>query len=537
MPCLEVNEIVPSTRGPAYTPRSQNVCGSVGNGNDLPEETAARPRTARRRTDSYLELLFSRAALPHFRKHLRRSSSYIESSPECYNQCLTASDTTETCVLVHEQEKLDAESLMEKVLRMQINDPLRVGDVDLRTLVSHRTAVQTNDTVESVFATFAKGNVEFIAVLDAARLLGLCSRHQISELLGGRYGFSLWARKPIGGHLSPNEIRVFVATPIGDVLKEVFARGEDAFYDDVLLVDENESFLGLITTQTLFKVQNALLRTNIRDLVEKEREIQAKNEQTQMDLRMAMELQQALMPVTYPLFPAAATVETARLRFSHVYLPASLISGDFFFIARVSDSCAGIFICDVMGHGVRSALITSMLRALIEGLGPEAADPGQLMTRLNTELTNILKQTGTVLFVTALYCTLDSETGQLRFARAGHPNPLQIRSENNQVEVLSGQSDRSGPALGLLPRAHYNTTATFLSPGDRILLFTDGLIEAEDGDGRQFGMDGLTTSLRGNLDRDNHLLASIENDVRSFAGSNDFKDDVCLVMVQWYPTR
>jgi phosphoserine phosphatase RsbU/P len=423
------------------------------------------------------------------------------------------------------------------VLKIQINDPLRANDVDLRTLVSHRTAVQANDTVESVFAAFAKDNVEFIAVLDASRLVGLCSRHQISELLGGRYGFSLWARKPIGGHLSPNEIRVVVTTPIGDVLKKVFARGEDAFYDDVLLVDENESFLGLITTETLFKVQNALLRTNIRDLVEKEREIQVKNEQTQMDLRMAMELQQALMSVTYPLFPANATADTARLRFSHVYLPASLIGGGLFFIARVSDSCAGIFICDVMGHGVRSALITSMLRALIEGLGSEAADPGQLMTHLNTELTNILKQTGTVLFVTAVYCTLDSETGQLRFARAGHPHPLLIRSDKKQIEVLSGQSDRGGPALGLLPGAHYNTTATSLSLGDRILLFTDGLIEAEDSDDRQFGMDGLSTSLRRNLDRADHLLASIESDVRAFAGSDDFKDDVCLVMVQWTPNR
>jgi sigma-B regulation protein RsbU (phosphoserine phosphatase) len=425
---------------------------------------------------------------------------------------------------------------MEEALEIQINDPLRADDVDLRTLVSHRTAVQANDTVESVFAAFAKDNVEFTAILDAGRLAGLCSRHQISELLGGRYGFSLWARKPIGQHLSPNEIRVLVTTPIGDVLKKVFARGEEAFYDDVLLVDEDQSFLGLITTQTLFKVQNALLRTNIRDLVEKEREIQAKNEQTQMDLRMAMELQQALMPVTYPLFPAGASVETARLRFSHVYLPASLIGGDFFFIARVSDSCAGIFICDVMGHGVRSALITCMLRALIEGLGSEAADPGKLMTRLNTELTSILKQTGTVLFVTAVYCTLDSETGQLRFARAGHPNPLRICSENKQIEVLSGQSERSGPALGLLPGAHYNTTVTRLSPGDCILLFTDGLIEAEDGDDRQFGMDGLTTSLRRNLGQADNLLASIENDVRAFAGSNNLTDDVCLVMVQWKPS-
>jgi len=349
--------------------------------------------------------------------------------------------------------------------------------------------------------------------------------------------FPFGRASPSAGTLSPNEIRVLVTTHIGDVLKKVFARGAEAFYDDILLVDEDQSFLGLITTQTLFKVQNALLRTNIRDLIEKEREIQAKNEQTQMDLRMAMELQQALMPVTYPLFPAGATVETAHLRFSHVYLPASLIGGDFFFIARVSDSCAGIFICDVMGHGVRSALITSMLRALIEGLGSEAADPGQLMTRLNNELTSILKQTGTVLFVTAVYCTLDSETGQLRFARAGHPSPLRICGENNQIEVLSGQSDRVGPALGLLPGAHYNTSANSLSPRDRILLFTDGLIEAEDGDGRQFGMDGLTTSLRGNLEGADNLLPSIKNDVRSFAGSNDLQDDVCLVMVQWTPNR
>jgi serine phosphatase RsbU (regulator of sigma subunit) len=437
---------------------------------------------------------------------------------------------------VSDKEKAQFDSLTKEAFKIQIDDPLRAEDIDLRALVSHRTAVQANGTVESVFAAFAKDNVEFVAVLDQARLVGLCSRLQISELLGGRYGFSLWARKPIRQHVSPNEIRVLVTTPIGDVLKKVFARGDDAFYDDVLLVDENESFLGLITTQTLFKVQNALLRTNIRDLVEKEREIHTKNEQMQMDLRMAMELQQALISAKYPLFPGKATVETAHLRFSHLYLPASLIGGDFFFIVRVSDSRAGIFICDVMGHGVRSALITSMLRALIEGLGPEASDPGQLMTRLNTELTNILQQTGTVLFVTALYCTLDSGTGKLRFARAGHPDPLWLHSGNNKIEILSSQPDRGGPALGLLAGTHYNTTGVSLSPGDRVLLFTDGLIEAEDRHDRQFGIEGLIDCLHRNLQRPDGLVELIENDVRSFVGSNEFKDDVCLVLVQWNPS-
>jgi Serine phosphatase RsbU, regulator of sigma subunit len=437
---------------------------------------------------------------------------------------------------VHEEAKLQIESLAKAAPNIEINDSLRAEDVDLRTLVSHRTTVQTKDTIESVFAAFAKDNVEFTAVLDGARLVGLCSRHQISELLGGRYGFSLWARKPIGEHLSPNEIRVSVATPIGNVLKKVFARSDDSFYDDVLLIDENESFLGLITTQTLFEVQNALLRTNIRDLVEKEREIQTKNEQTLMDLRMAMELQQALMSVTYPLFPPSATVETTEISFSHLYLPASLIGGDFFYIVRLSDSCAGIFICDVMGHGVRSALITSMLRALIEATGPEAANPGQLMARLNSELTNILKQTGTVLFATAFYCTLDSPTGQLHFARAGHPRPLHIHGNNGQIEVLADQSGKGGPALGLLPGVDYDTTTISLSPKDRILLFTDGVIEAEGSDNYEFGLDGLTNSLHRNLDHADRLLELIESDLRSFAGSSDFKDDVCLVMIQWNPS-
>ena len=124
---------------------------------------------------------------------------YQKLSRECHNRSLTASDTTGNCNQVHAEEKLPAESLTGEALKVQINDSLRADDVNLRTLVSHRSAVQANDTVESGFAAFAKDNAEFIAVLDGARLVGLCSRHQISELLGGRYGFSLWARKPIGG--------------------------------------------------------------------------------------------------------------------------------------------------------------------------------------------------------------------------------------------------------------------------------------------------------------------------------------------------
>ena len=412
---------------------------------------------------------------------------------------------------------------------VQLPDSLRAEDVDLRSLVNHRLAVQIADTTESVFTRFAKCEAEFMAVLEGDRLAGICSRHRLSELLGGRYGFALWARKPIGMHLSPSETRVSVTTPIENVLRKVFARTDDAFYDDVLLVDEDQSFLGLITTQTLFKVQNSLLRTNISDLVDKEREIRSKNEQMETDLRMAMELQQALMSFNYPRFSG----DEKELQFSHRYRPASMVGGDFFFISRISDSCAGIFICDVMGHGVRSALITSMLRALIEALGPRAADPDFLLTELNRELASILRQIDTTLFVTAVYCTVDARTGQLQIANAGHPGPLHLVSKTGEVRPVVLSKKQSGPVLGLLPDASYQTSAVELALNDGVFFFTDGIIEAERADGQLFGVDRLIDSLRRNVTSPENLLENVENDVRFFAGRSTFEDDICLLAVRW----
>src|SRR4030095_2999601 len=108
------------------------------------------------------------------------------------------------------------------------------------------------------------------------------------------------------------------------------------------------------------------------ELEQRDRVIRRKNEQMETDLRMATELQQALMPNVYPSFPASSSQGQTRLRFYHRYLPASMLGGDFFHIARLSDDAAGICICGVLRHGVRAALITAMLRALIETQAGEA---------------------------------------------------------------------------------------------------------------------------------------------------------------------
>jgi phosphoserine phosphatase RsbU/P len=387
--------------------------------------------------------------------------------------------------------------------------------------------------MEAVFEIFKNEVVNFVAVLGDADLLGMCSRQETAALLGGRYGFSLWARKPIAQHLCKQETRIDVAMPIGDVLRAVFARPDKNFYDDVLLVDERGGFVGFIATETLFKVQNALLLTNIRELEDRDRVIRRKNEQMETDLRMATELQQALMPNVYPSFSAGPNQAPPGLRFYHRYLPASMMSGDFFHIARLADDAAGICICDVMGHGVRAALITAMLRALIETHGAEAADPGRFLTELNGEFTKILKQTGTLVFATVLYCVINIRERDARFARAGHPAPLHVRRPAGEVRTIASVEGSTGPAMGLIPNAQFKTTEAKLAPGDLLFFFTDGVVEVEDTCSRQFGIEGLRQSIQSNLGRPSEsLLEAIISDVYTFAGSTVLTDDACLVVAE-----
>ena len=435
------------------------------------------------------------------------------------------------------EQELVAEEARSQAILHTVPEPsaelLSEGAIDLRTLIGHRETVSASDSVESVFDAFRQTTVEFLAIVDGDRLVGMCSRHAIDSLLGGRYGFSLWARKPIAKHVAAHETRIAVTTPITDVLQKVFARNPESIYDDVLLVDEDGKLLGLISTETLFKVQNALLLANISQLERKEREIREKNEQMESDLRMAMELQQAMMPKTGRHSPGTPESNLSEPRFDHRYVAASLVGGDFFHTVRLSDSATGVFICDVMGHGVRSALITAMLRALIESCGTDAANPSLLITHLNSEFTKILRQTGTVLFATAFYCVLDLNKGELRYSRAGHPYPFHVQRRAGVVSPLKSIEGVAGPALGLLDSARYGNSCVPLEPGDWVLLFTDGIEEAANKAGVQFGVPGLAGVLQANLGRPaGEVLDELLAEVARFADGAPFADDVCLVAAE-----
>ena len=266
------------------------------------------------------------------------------------------------------------------------------------------------------------------------------------------------------------------------------------------------------------------------ELARSQAELRKKNDILEDDLKMAREIQQAILPQQYPTFPVGAALANSVLRFCHQYLPTGEVGGDFFNVLTLSDTKAGIFICDVMGHGVRSALVTAMVRGLVEELRPIATDPGALLTRINSDLRAILQQTGTPLFTTAFYMVADLEARQIHYSNAGHPKPLFIHRTTGEVEPLRNADGKARPALGLFADSNYPTTTRGIGPGDEVMLFTDGLYEVEGPNKEQFSQDLLTATVRKNArlhcpDLFNALL----EDIQQFSASHQFSDDVCLV--------
>src|SRR4029077_5496420 len=196
---------------------------------------------------------------------------------------------------------------------------------------------------------------------------------------------------------------------------------------------------------------NAHLEERVKD---RTRQIREKNRQMEEELQMARELQVALLPRWFPTIPVGAPPDESALSFLSLYFPTGDVSGDFFNVSSVGEKAAGVMICDVMGHGVRSALITGMIRGLVEEHSKFAADPGVLLTRINRALTVILGQAGTTMFASCFYLVADVERAELRFANAGHPCALHVRCDGASAEKLDDQGSR-GPVMGIFPSATY----------------------------------------------------------------------------------
>jgi sigma-B regulation protein RsbU (phosphoserine phosphatase) len=312
------------------------------------------------------------------------------------------------------------------------------------------------------------------------------------------------------------------------VEKETWRGGDDTWVltSKFPWVDSNGEVLGT------FGVSSDVteLVTARQEATELAAELQVRNEAYEEELQLAREIQQALAGSSFP----EVSDGRSALSFGARYLPISGMAGDFFEVLRISNDKAGLLICDVMGHGVRSALVVAMLRGLLEKQRRSALDPSAFLSGLNKGLAAILDRAGATMFATAFYAVVDLSAGTLRYACAGHPGA--VATGPGGVRQLAATRKEKGPGLGLLEKADYPSGTVSLSEVNRLLLFTDGILEAENDEGEPFLEKRLMeTAEECRSESLEQMLDLVLARVLQYSDGHHFDDDVCLLGMELVP--
>lgn len=262
-------------------------------------------------------------------------------------------------------------------------------------------------------------------------------------------------------------------------------------------------------------------------------ELQTLNSQMMDDLRMAREIQYSLMTVEHPDFVRSRDGQSVSVRFNHCYKPCWALGGDFFDIRPIGEGKVMATLCDVMGHGLRAALVTAIIRGLLEDLPSGVECPALVLGFLNDGLLKILPQQDQLVFVTACCVIVDPLAGRSQWEVAGHPSPVKISADGRTVGEFFSDEEEVAPVLGLDENPGYRPKTVELKPGDSLVMFTDGAFEVTDCDGLMLGEDGLRELFRRHAGGRQRALEcwldSVISDIDRCAGTEELEDDVCIL--------
>jgi sigma-B regulation protein RsbU (phosphoserine phosphatase) len=240
--------------------------------------------------------------------------------------------------------------------------------------------------------------------------------------------------------------------------------------------------------------------------------------QLESELEMSKVVQRALLPQQAPNIPGLNVAAFSR--------PAQIVGGDYFDFVPFKDGAHGFVMADVSGHGVSAGMLMTSLQTAFHTLVPMAESPLDVLERINHLYMHNINFTT---FVTIFFAKLDPVSRKLTYANAGHNSAYLLRA-NKQDEVLLHPT---GPAIGLMEGFLLHTQEVDLSPGDTLVLYTDGVTEAADPSGIQFGLDNLAQVVRDNADLTaEQIIPRILSAVNAFTGGAQPLDDTTLVLAK-----
>ncbi len=237
------------------------------------------------------------------------------------------------------------------------------------------------------------------------------------------------------------------------------------------------------------------------------------------ELNIARAIQQDLLPGGLP--------SVGWFRAAGSSIPSRAVGGDYFDVRQLSPDMFACVIADVSGKGVSAALLAALLQGAFFVASEGPMDIESVMSRVNRFLHERAKGEK---YATVFYCTLD-RSGELRWSNAGHPKPYLVRLN---AELLPLES--TGLPLGMMDVAAYNLKSMQLQPGDKIVLFSDGVSEAESAEGEFFDSNGLKETLCGLASNDcGELNAKLVEAVEDFSDGVEIGDDITTLVLEYRP--
>jgi PAS domain S-box-containing protein len=254
------------------------------------------------------------------------------------------------------------------------------------------------------------------------------------------------------------------------------------------------------------------------------KETEQKIRRAQVDLAIARNEIKIAQQIQSSLFPAAPLC-TEHFEITGFCLPADQVGGDYYDYFYRDRQHVDMVVADVSGHSVGPALFMAETRSALRAQANWPGTPAQTLGVLNHLLFDDLNRAD--YFITLAYLQYDTVTGQLRHANAGHPPPLLLRNNGGQCEQL----DADGLILGVRKQIAFQEKTVALAPGDIILLYTDGLVEAENADGEFFGTERVAEFFKSHTHlQPQAIIAAMLERLREFCRSDSFRDDITLLI-------
>ena len=248
----------------------------------------------------------------------------------------------------------------------------------------------------------------------------------------------------------------------------------------------------------------------------------AEKRQIEKDLATANDVQRILLPSEEPNFDG--------FEISGTNLPARYLSGDYFDYVPCDADRLGVVIADVSGKGIPAALLMAMCRSALRVLAPGSESPAEVMRKLNAQIYPDIKED---MFISMAYAVLDRRESTLKLVRAGHDAPLVFRAKDGSIEVVKPP----GMAVGIdSGRAFNRVTADFsvsLEPGDCLVFYTDGVTEALNRAGEEFGMEAMKRAIQASAPQGAAaIVRRVAEEVRAFMGDHPQHDDITLIAIR-----